>query len=259
MKHFLLAVKNPLSGLYENTKQFPGFIHSLLDYFLVKKVYRLAVVTCVLFIMGSAVHAQAPNPDYLKTITDRSEKIVNTLEITDSVKYHKVVNILVHQYQTLNDIQENNKASVAEIRQKGLSSEEADAQLKKLEEKKVSSVNELHKKFISQLQKNLTEEQVEKVKDGMTYRILPITYAAYLDEIPTLTNEQKTQIYAWLKEARELAIDAESSEKKHAVFGKYKGRINNYLSAAGYDMKKEGEEWQKRIKARAAEKKDSRP
>jgi hypothetical protein len=34
------------------------------------------------------------------------------------------------------------------------------------------------------------------------------------------------------------------------VFGKYKGRINNYLSAAGYDMKKEGEEWQKRIKQR---------
>ena len=43
-------------------------------------------------------------------------------------------------------------------------------------------------------------------------------------------------------------MDAESSNKKHEWFGKYKGRINNYLSAAGYNMKKEGEEWQKRIK-----------
>ena len=28
-----------------------------------------------------------------------------------------------------------------------------------------------------------------------------------------------------------------------------KGSINNYLSAAGYDMKKEGEDWAKRIQA----------
>ena len=34
------------------------------------------------------------------------------------------------------------------------------------------------------------------------------------------------------------------------MFGKYKGRINNYLSAEGYNVKKEGEEWQKRIKAK---------
>jgi hypothetical protein len=45
-------------------------------------------------------------------------------------------------------------------------------------------------------------------------------------------------------------MDAESSDKKHAVFGKYKGRINNYLSAEGYDLKKATEEWQQRIKER---------
>ena len=32
-------------------------------------------------------------------------------------------------------------------------------------------------------------------------------------------------------------MDAGTSEEKHAIFGKYKGRINNYLSKAGYDMK----------------------
>jgi hypothetical protein len=65
-------------------------------------------------------------------------------------------------------------------------------------------------------------------------------------------------MYNWLKEARELAMDGESSDKKHAIFGKYKGRINNYLSAQGYDMKKEGEEWQKRIKEREAAKKEQK-
>jgi mRNA-degrading endonuclease RelE of RelBE toxin-antitoxin system len=84
----------------------------------------------------------------------------------------------------------------------------------------------------------------------MTYKVYPITYTAYQDELPNLTEPQKAKIKAWLIEARENAIDAESSEKKHAWFGKFKGRINNYLSAQGYDMKKEGEEWQKRIKER---------
>jgi hypothetical protein len=69
--------------------------------------------------------------------------------------------------------------------------------------------------------------------------------------LPGLTEQQKAQILVWLTEAREHAMDAESSEKKHAWFGKYKGRINNYLSAAGYDMKKAGEDWQKRREAGA--------
>jgi Protein of unknown function (DUF3826) len=108
----------------------------------------------------------------------------------------------------------------------------------------------LHHSFISGLQQLLSPEQVDLVKDGMTYRVFPITYAAYQDMLPTLTEVQKAKIYDWLKEARELAMDAESSDKKHAVFGKYKGRINNYLSAEGYDLKRATEEWQQRIKER---------
>jgi hypothetical protein len=41
-------------------------------------------------------------------------------------------------------------------------------------------------------------------------------------------------------------MDAESSDKKHWWFGKYKGRINNYLSAQGYDINAERKEWEQR-------------
>jgi len=68
--------------------------------------------------------------------------------------------------------------------------------------------------------------------------------------VDSRSEEEKAQIYAWLIEAREFALDAENSNKKHAAFGKYKGRINNYLAKRGYDLKKEREEWYKRIKAR---------
>jgi hypothetical protein len=45
-------------------------------------------------------------------------------------------------------------------------------------------------------------------------------------------------------------MDAGSSDEKHSVFGKYKGRINNYLSANGYNLNNERDAWQKRLAAK---------
>jgi len=194
--------------------------------------------------------SQTGQDTYIKTITDRSVKIVNTLSIKDSAVYNKVVAQLVNQYSGLNKIQEDNKAVIEKIKQETAAETEVAPRLKVAAEKKAADLQLLHQAFISSLQDLISPEQVYLVKDGMTYRVFPITYAAYQDMIPTLTEAQKTKIYNWLKEARELAMDAESSDKKHAVFGKYKGRINNYLSAEGYDLKKATEEWQQRIKER---------
>jgi len=162
---------------------------------------------------------------------------------------------VVTQYYTLNDMQQQSQLAIEEIKKQPAAGDALKEALAKAEDKKMSALKQRHEVFIAHLKEDLTEEQVEKVKDGMTYRVLPITWTAYQDMLPGLTTEQKDKMYAWLLEARELAMDAESSDKKHAVFGKYKGRINNYLSAAGYDMKKAGEEWQKRIKEREEKKK----
>jgi hypothetical protein len=78
---------------------------------------------------------------------------------------------------------------------------------------------------------------VDGVKDGMTYGVAKGTYDVYMKMCPDLTDDQRRRIKAWLLEARELAMDKGSAKAKHAVFGKYKGKINNYLSAAGYDLK----------------------
>lgn len=195
---------------------------------------------------------------YNKVITERATKIVNTLSITDSDKYQKVVAEISNQYFQLNTIQEQNKIATDAIKAQALTKEATAEAMKKKEDEKALHLTQLHAVFIAHLKELLTNDQLELVKDGMTYRVLPITWAAYLDMLPTLTTEQKDKMYNWLKEARELAMDGESSDKKHAIFGKYKGRINNYLSAQGYDMKKEGEEWQKRIKEREAANKEQK-
>jgi hypothetical protein len=187
---------------------------------------------------------------YRKVVFERSAKIVKNLNLADSVQALKVTQVVAKQYQDLNDIyilRDNRKAEIKA--EAGDNKEAATAKLKKNEEEVTAKIDKLHPKYLKSLAKaGLTTEQIDKVKDGMTYNVLNVTMTAYNSMMPNLTEPQKTQILAWLTEAREHAMDAESSEKKHGWFGKYKGRINNYLSAQGIDMKKEEAAWMARLK-----------
>ncbi len=244
MKRKLLAYNFPASQ---------NFCKSLISSIHLFYSYRVLSLFIAFAVTASGMAQQTPadaEAAYLKVITERSAKIVNTLSITDSAKYKEVLGLLVNQYRGINTIHEETKLALAAIKQQSITAQESALQVQKQEEKKTAQLQQLHSSFLAGLQNYLTEEQIELVKDGMTYSVLKVTYTAYNDMIPTLTEEQKKKIYDWLIEARELAMDGESSDKKHAIFGKYKGRINNYLSAAGYDLIKEREEWQKRIKAK---------
>ncbi|MCF2494710.1 DUF3826 domain-containing protein [Dyadobacter chenhuakuii] len=181
-------------------------------------------------LLTSALANAQSNPDndkaYITTVTKRSDKILAGLQIADSAKYKQVREIMVQQYVDLNDLEKDNNSEQAAQKR-----------------------TDLHKQFMAKLSAQLTPAQVEKIKDGMTYGVLPITYKAYTDMIPTLKDAEKAQIMSWLTEARELAMDGGSSEEKHKVFGKYKGRINNYLSSRGYDIQQERKNWEARQKA----------
>jgi hypothetical protein len=216
------------------------------------------VMMCICLIAGvltasAQAQTKAEQDNYTKVITERSAKIVTAIGVTDSAKFKRVRDILVDQYRTLGIIHDTRNAQVKEIKDQ-LANDKAAANTKiaAIDSNVDKQLSARHVVFLAKLSKELTPEQVTGVKDGMTYNVLKVTYNAYTDELPQLTNEQKAQIMSWLVEAREKAIDAESSDKKHAVFGKYKGRINNYLSKQGYDMKQAGIEWQKRIKERQA-------
>ncbi|MBL7742189.1 MAG: DUF3826 domain-containing protein [Chitinophagaceae bacterium] len=255
MKETLLAKKELL---HKEVLPAPATRTYPVSFFSLNFVIRVLLLTGAAFfclqVFAQPGDAMQKETEYKKVLTERSAKIVNTIGITDSGVYDKVVNDLVNQYIQLNTIHEQSKNVIADIRSQSVSAEEKTATIKRQEEKKFSQLLQLHEQFITQLRKDLTEEQVDKVKDGMTYKVFPITYAAYQDMLPGLTSVQKEKIYNWLKEARELAMDEGSSDDKHKMFGKYKGRINNYLSAEGYDLKKETEAWQKRIKEREAAK-----
>ncbi len=193
---------------------------------------RVFLSLSLLFIFTSGVKGQvaldSANRDakYVQSIVGRAQKIVNGLDITNDYSKKNVLNIIANRYFKLSDI---------------------DNKFKKDKNALQAELYKHHFEFAADLSNYLSEKQIEQVKDGMTYGVVPKTYQAHLDMIPTLKEHEKLQILNWLKEAREFAIDAGNSKEKHAWFGKYKGRINNWLTKQGYDLKAERAGWYKRI------------
>jgi len=74
---------------------------------------------------------------------------------------------------------------------------------------------EAHNRFLAQLSAELACDQVEQVKDGLTYGVLNHTYNGYLAKLPDLKDDEKLTIRAFLIEARELAMDGGSADEKH--------------------------------------------
>ena len=216
------------------------------------KKYLLGVLIAGAFTMNALavdLKTEGRDPAYVESIVKRSQKIVDKLGIEDASKAKDVTNIIANRYFKLNDIYEARDAKVKAAKET-LTGDAKNQAVQAAQNEKDAALYRCHFEFPADLSLYLTPAQIEAVTDGMTYGVVKVTYDSHLDMIPTLTDEEKAQIMAWLIEAREIAIDAENSNKKHEAFGKYKGRINNYLAARGYDLTKEREAWYERIKAR---------
>ena len=189
--------------------------------------YHLSLITS--FAQTVALKTEGQDPQYVETIKGRAQKIVDGLQLTDAQKAENVRNIIANRYFLLNDIHSKYDK-------------------KTQQDALYAELFKHHFELASALALYLNEEQIDAVKDGMTYGRLKRDYQAQLDMIPTLKEEEKVQILVWLREAREYAMDAADSKGKHFWFDKYRGRTNNWLSSRGYDLKKEREAWQKRTK-----------
>jgi len=167
---------------------------------------------------------------YTTAIESRTAEIVVLLKLSDPEKATRVHDLIIAQYRTL-------KARDAAI----------DALLK-LQGKEINYENRaallesqskpLHDQFLVKLSADLTPEQLELVKDKMTYNKVRVTYDAYCSIVTDLTDAEKARILATLKLAREEAMDGGSAKEKSAIFQKYKDQINGYLTAGGHDMAK---------------------
>lgn len=218
-----------------------------------KKISLFVMAILWSLAISAQVSLDSGNRDaqYVKTIVGRSQKIVGQLAIRDDAAKESVLHIIANRYFLLNDIHDGYRQEMDRLKQDAsVNPSEKKRRQAALQDNRDARLYQHHFEFEAGLSRYLTDSQIEQVKDGLTYGVVGVTYKAYADMIPTLKDTEKVQIMAWLKEAREFAMDAGDSKAKHAWFGKYKGRINNWLSKRGYDLTKERQAWQQRIEAR---------
>jgi hypothetical protein len=164
---------------------------------------------------------------YSAALEGRAAEILKVLALNDADKSARVHDLVVAQYRALNAW---HSANDGKLKAAG-GDTNAVAQIR-------ASLKTLHEGFLAKLAENLAPEQVEQVKDKMTYGKVQFSMAGYLAQYPGLTATNQAAILNWLKAAREEAMDAGSAAEKTAIFQRYKGRINNYLSKQGIHAQK---------------------
>ena len=159
---------------------------------------------------------------YTAVLEARTADIMKPLALTDTNQAARVHSIILNHYRALNAWHRLNDQKLKSARGDSNALAAIHASLKSL-----------HDAFLSSLGEFLTPAQLDQVKDKMTYGKVQFTLAGYLAQYPGLTDTNKMEILDLLKQAREEAMDGGSAAEKTAIFQRYKGRINNYLSRQG--------------------------
>ena len=192
----------------------------------------ILVATVVMFAAAALAAETNATPEqiearYTKAIEGRTAEILKILALTDTDKTAKVHDAVIAQYRALKAWHDENdakpKASAKDTN--------AVAQIR-------TSLKAIHDGFLAKLSESLAPELIEKVKDKLTYGKVQFTFAGYMAAYPNLAEEHQQKSLELLKQAREEAMDSGSAEEKTAVFQRYKGKINNYLSKQGVHPEK---------------------
>jgi hypothetical protein len=115
------------------------------------------IAILLLSVAGSTAFAQTPaDNNYIKVITERSNKIVTGAGITDSVKFKQVRDIVVAQYSDLNTVYDARKTKVNDIKAQIPDDKAgANAKIALVDSDVVKQVKVLHTSYINKLNKAL--------------------------------------------------------------------------------------------------------
>jgi hypothetical protein len=183
---------------------------------------------------------------YTANINKRADNVLSLLQLQDAAKAQRVKDAIMAQYRSLRARDEamDNMFQALSKNAPGIETNRA-AILKVLSK-------QLHEQFLARLAQDLTPEQIEVVKDRMTYNRLKLSYDMYVEMLPKLTDAEKTKILEVLKVAREEAMDGGTADEKAEIFERYKRDINARLTTAGHDVAQALAAWEaKRAQAAA--------
>jgi hypothetical protein len=107
----------------------------------------------------------------------------------------------------------------------------------------------IHKDLMDVLKNELTPEQVEFILDQYTIGKVAFTLKGYKAIVPDLTSEEEATITAFLKLAREQAIDYKNMNQISAIFEIYKTKSEQYLNSNGRNWRQLYKTYVDKVKA----------
>jgi len=112
----------------------------------------------------------------------------------------------------------------------------------------------VHAALMDGLKKDLTPEQVEVILDKYTIGKVAFTMNGYKSIVPDLTADEEAKILAFMKQAREQAVDYKNMKQISAIFEIYKTKSEQFLNNNGRNWRTLYSDYTKKIKAEKAAK-----
>lgn len=203
----------------------------------------------ILFVFSVAVSASDSKlntrnlpADAVTEAQQNAAKVLDKLSLTNDSIRKNIQTVIANRYLELREIHHNYDERNKVIEATSLSKEKKAEELERSYYQYNSDLYRSRFDYVAWLHFYLNQEQVEMVKDAMTYNLFHVRYDDFLDLLPNLKEAEKNRVYHWLIEAREFSMDFETARKMRQMFTKYRGRINNYLASRGYDLRKATEE-----------------
>lgn len=112
----------------------------------------------------------------------------------------------------------------------------------------------VHTTLMDGLKKDLTPEQVEAILDKYTIGKVAFTMNGYRAIVPDLTEKEEATILAFMKQAREQAVDYKNMKQISAIFEIYKTKSEQFLNNNGRNWRTLYSDYTKKIKAEKAAK-----
>jgi len=208
----------------------------------------------MLFILLTTVNAFSQTKDVVnEEILTKAKEWVSALNLTDAAKKTAVENAIAGHLTAVRDWHNSHPAStVPDGINPVTGSKLTDLDKQIIADSAMPST--VHQSLMDGLNKNLTAEQVEVILDKYTVGKVSFTMKGYKAIVPDLTADEEAKILAFMKQAREQAVDYKNMKQISAIFEIYKTKSEQMLNNNGRSWRALYSAYTKKIKEEKAAK-----
>jgi hypothetical protein len=219
---------------------------------MIKKFLKPVLMSMLLM---SSVQSFSQTADVVvpEEIINKAKEFVGALSLADAAKRSAVEDIVAVHMVSVRDWHNNHPASAVPA---GINPVTGN-KLSELDRQVIADSAmpaTVHQDLMNGLNKNLRPDQVELILDKYTIGKVAFTMAGYKAIVPDLTVDEEAKILAFLKQAREQAVDYKNMKEISSIFEIYKTKSEQMLNSNGRSWRALYSAYTRKIKEEKAKK-----